>query len=77
MPQYFLNIRDRDTLIFDPEGDVLSGLPEARDLVERTVHDIRRRPETYGDPKIWECRSFEVTDPSGRVLLEIAFSTVR
>ena len=77
MPQYFLNIRDRGTLICDPEGDVLPGLPEARDLVERTVRDIRNRPETYGDPKIWEHRSFEVTDPSGRILLEIAFSTVR
>ncbi|MCI9880962.1 MULTISPECIES: DUF6894 family protein [Methylobacterium] len=77
MPQYFLNIRDRGTLILDPEGDVLPGLREARDLVERTVRDIRRRPETYGCPDLWNSRSFEVTDQSGEILLEIAFSSVR
>jgi hypothetical protein len=77
MPHYFMNIRDRDTLIRDFEGDVLPGLPEARALVEQTVRDIRDRPETYGDPKIWESRSFEVTDSFGNILLEIAFSTVR
>jgi hypothetical protein len=77
MPRYFLNIRDRDTLILDPEGDDLQDLQDARDLVEQTVRDIRQRPESYGDTDLWERRTFEVTDQSGQIRLTIAFSTVR
>jgi hypothetical protein len=77
MPRYFLNIRDRDTLILDPEGDDLQDLQDARDLVEQTVRDIRKRPESYGDTDLWERRTFEVTDQSGQIRLTIAFSTVR
>ena len=77
MPRYFLNIRDRDTLILDPEGDDLQDLQDARDLVEQTVRDIRQRPESYGDTDLWEQRTFEVTDQSGQIRLTIAFSTVR
>lgn len=77
MPRYFLNIRDHDTLIADPDGDDVADLGEARALALAIIRDILERPGTYGRADIWNHRSFEITDEIGNLVLTIAFSTVR
>jgi len=76
MPRYFLNIRDQDTLIVDPDGDELPNLEEARDLALEIIRDILGRPETYGSARRWSLRSFEITDEAGNVLATIPFPRV-
>lgn len=76
MPRYFLNIRDRGTLIVDPDGDDLPSLDEARVLAADIIHDILARPETYGSRERWSTRCFEITDEAGIVLMTIPFPSV-
>lgn len=75
MPRYFLNIRDNDALIADPDGDDIPDLDEARTLALEIIHDILGRPNVYGAPGPWQARSFEITDEAGTVLLTIPFAS--
>ena len=76
MPRYFLNIRDRDVLIKDPDGDEVADLAGIRRIVEACIVDIYARPETYGDTLIWDRRSFEITDECGATVLVIPLAQV-
>ena len=76
VPRYFLNIRDRDVLIEDPDGDEVADLAGIRRIVEACIVDIYARPETYGDTLIWDRRSFEITDECGATVLVIPLAQV-
>lgn len=76
MARYFLNIRDGDALIVDPEGDDMPDLDEARSLALEIIHDILARPEVYGAPELWQVRRFEITDETGTIRLTVPFSSV-
>jgi len=73
VPRFYLNLRDRDRLIVDPEGDDLASadavqghaLEIARDLITRARMDCIRS---------WFDCSFEVTNEAGQVVLVLPFS---
>ena len=74
MPRYYLNVRDRDVLIEDPDGDEASGLPAIRRIAESCIADIYARPHTYGEALLWDRRSLEITDEAGSTVLVLPFS---
>ena len=74
MPRYFLNVRDRDVLMEDPDGDEASGLNEIRRIAESCIADIYARPHTYGEALTWDRRSLEITDETGSTVLVVPFS---
>lgn len=76
MPRYFLNIRDHDALIVDPDGDDLPNLDDVRIMALEIIQDIMGRPETYGNSRLWSARCFEITDESGTILMSIPFPGV-
>ena len=76
MPRYFLNIRDRDVLIEDPDGDEVANIDGIRRIAEACIVDIYARPEMYGDTLLWDRRSFEITDESGATVLVIPLAEV-
>ncbi|MBX9934152.1 MAG: hypothetical protein K2Y56_21965 [Methylobacterium sp.] len=74
MPRYFLNLRDRGTLIEDPEGDEAQDIAEILRIAQATIDDIFGRPETYGDMRRWNRFSFEITDEAGELVLTVPFA---
>lgn len=74
MPRYFLNVRDGGVLVADPEGEEVLDLAQMRDIAEDTVRDILEQPDTYGEARCWDHRSFEITDERGTVLLTLPVS---
>jgi hypothetical protein len=71
MPRYYMNLRYRDRLFRDEEGDDLPedalrqhALSTARDLLHARTEVIR---------SWFEC-SFEVTDEKGRLVLTMPFA---
>ena len=71
MPRFFLNLRDRDRLIDDPEGEEADDLAAIARSVQTTIEDIFGRPETYGEPQRWNRFVFEVTNEAGEIVLEV------
>ena len=71
MPRFFLNLRDRDRLIGDPEGEEADDLAAIARSVQATIDDIFGRPETYGEPQRWSRFVFEVTNEAGDIVLEV------
>ena len=75
LPRYFMNVRYRDRLFVDEEGDELASehavqghaLDTARDLITRARMDSIRN---------WFDCSFEVTDEAGRVVLVMPFGDI-
>ena len=72
VPRYFMNLRCRDRLFIDEEGDELPrdavrehALETARDLISHARTDSIRN---------WLDCSFEVADETGRVVLILPFS---
>ena len=73
VPCFFLNLRYRDRLFVDEEGDDLAdeqavqghALEAARDLIARTRMDSIRN---------WFDCSFEVTNEAGRIVLVMPFA---
>lgn len=74
MPRYFLNVRDRDVLIEDPDGDEAADLSAIRGIAESCIADIYARPHTYGEALLWGRRSLEITDEAGATVLVVPFS---
>ena len=72
LPRYFMNVRYRDRLFVDEEGDELASehavhghaLDTARDLIAHAWMDSIRN---------WFDCSFEVTDEAGQVVLVMPF----
>jgi hypothetical protein len=71
VPRYYMNLRYRDRLFRDEEGDDLPehalrqhALSTARDLLQARMDSIR---------SWFEC-SFEVTDEEGRLVLTVPFT---
>jgi len=67
--RYHFNIKDGETLIQDLDGDELPDREAAVQQIRKTVEDIIRLPDRYGDFVRWARREFVVTDESGHTVL--------
>ena len=74
MSRYYLNLRRKGVLIADPDGEEAADLPALRRVVEDTIEDILRRPETYGENQNWDRCTFEITDEGGATVMKVPFS---
>ena len=69
MPRFFLNIRDGDTLIRDPEGSEFPDLETARAEAMAGARDVLGDEIKHG--QVQDKRQYEITDLSGQVLATI------
>lgn len=71
MPRYFFRTRIGDTLIDDPEGEILSDPDHAWRVARATIRSILAddgaRPDLLN-------ATLEVTDAAGEIVLEFPFS---
>lgn len=74
MPRYYLNLRRKGVLIADPDGEEAADLPALRRVIENTIEDILRRPETYGENPYWDQCTFEIADEGGTIVMTVPFS---
>lgn len=75
MPRYFLNVRQRGTLIRDEEGDDLPDQGAAETLAHAILRDMRRLPHVYGPPRQWRSNAFVITDEAGAVVAEVPYAS--
>ena len=70
--RFFMNLRYRDRLFRDEEGDELAGVSAARDHALATAQDMitHTRTDIIHD---WFGCALEVTDESGRTVLILPF----
>ncbi|GJD39058.1 MULTISPECIES: hypothetical protein [Methylobacterium] len=75
MPRYFLNLRDRDGLHRDFDGDVFDSMDEVRNDavigIKQIVADALGGGATLSEALD---RSFEVVDEAGMTVLTISFA---
>lgn len=75
MPRYFLNLRDRDGLHLDPDGDEFGGLDDLRDEVMIGIKQIVANALVSGSTLSDALdRSFEIIDEAGETVLTVPFS---
>jgi hypothetical protein len=73
VPRFYLNLRDRDRLFVDPEGDDLASADAAQGHALETARDLITRARMASIQNWFEC-SFEVTNEAGQVVLVLPFS---
>jgi hypothetical protein len=71
MPRYFFNLRLRDELIRDPEGEELRDPDHAWQVARATIGEILK---TAGDQGLVLTAIVEVTDDQGEIVLEFPFA---
>lgn len=71
MPRYFFKTRIADTLIDDPEGEVLADPDHAWRVARATIRSILA--EDGARPDLFKA-TLEVTDAAGEIVLEFPFS---
>jgi hypothetical protein len=70
--RFYMNLRYRDCLFRDDEGDELVDLHAAREHALVTARDMIRRTRTKIIRDWFDC-AFEITDDSGKTVLTVPF----
>lgn len=67
--RYFLNIRTKDSLVIDDEGDVFNDIGQLFDHARNVASDLKREyPDVARDPWSVIPVALEVADESGALL---------
>lgn len=69
MPLFFLNVRDGDFLMKDPEGTVFTDLNAARIEASAAARDILG--DAIKNDQVQDSRQYEITDEAGQVVATI------
>ncbi len=73
MPRFFLNLRYRDRLFVDPEGDDLASADAVQGHALETARDLIAHARMNSIRHWFDC-SLEVTNEAGQVVLVLPFS---
>jgi Domain of unknown function (DUF6894) len=73
VPRFYMNVRYRDRLFVDEEGDELADEHAVREHALDTARDLIHRARMDSIRSWFDC-SFEITDEAGRVVLTMPFS---
>jgi hypothetical protein len=73
MPRYYMNVRYRDRLFVDEEGDELANEHAVRSHTLDTARDLITHARMNSIRNWFDC-SFEVTNEVGQVVLTMPFS---
>ena len=73
MPRYFMNLRYRDRLFADEEGDELLDDTAVRAHAIETARDLIANARVSAIRNWLDC-TFEITDDGGRLVLTMPFS---
>src|SRR3954470_22695427 len=73
VPRFYLNLRSRDRLIVDPEGDDLASADAVQGHALEIARDLIARARMDGIRNWFDC-SFEVTNEAGQVVLVLPCS---
>ncbi len=73
VPRYFLHLRYRDRLYVDEEGDELADSGAVRGHALETARDLIAGARLTTIRNWFDC-TFEITDESGTLVLEVPFS---
>jgi hypothetical protein len=71
MPAYYFHVRDRGTLIRDPDGIELPDLSSARDECRKLILSVLQ--DEQPNDEFSAGREFQVEDELGRVVLTVPF----
>ncbi len=74
MPRYHLNVRYRDHLFVDEEGEEIAGEMAMRQQALETARDLIK-PQSLAIPDWLDC-TLEVTDEVGESVMILPFSAV-
>ena len=74
MPRFYMNLRYRDRLFVDDEGDVVAA-DRVQEHTLETARDLMAHAR-LGTIRNWFDCSFEVMDEAGRVVLAFPFSEI-
>jgi hypothetical protein len=69
MPLLFLNVRDGDFLVKDPEGTEFADLEAARAEALAAARDMLG--DKIKSDRVQDSRQYEITDDTGRVLATV------
>lgn len=72
VPRYFMNVRYRDRLYRDEEGDVLPEVEAVRAHAIQCAQDLVEKARMDAIRNWFDC-ALEVTDEAGRIVLTIPF----
>lgn len=71
MPRFFLNTRDGDFLMKDPEGTDFDGLDAARAEALAAARDFLG--DSIKNDQVQDAREYEITDEAGQIMATVPF----